>query len=194
MTRCRNSQLFLLLTGVSLALSSCRITGRQVDATWLTDALTPPENDAVQVEAGRGVAPALPPSSQASRTSQAGTPVSAKGENRYLVRKGDTLFSIARQQGVSPSALMASNHLTPQSIIRPGQALLLPHRGSTLRTAGNNVPTSSVYIVRPGDTLSGIAARHGISRDALLKANHIAPAQAGKLRVGQKLLLPSPHR
>jgi len=140
------------------------------------------------VEAGSGVPPvAAPPT-------QTGTPVASKGGNRYTVRKGDTLFSIARQQGVNPSALMASNHLTPQSIIRPGQILLLPPRGSAPRTAGNNATEPSVYTVRPGDTLSGIAARHGISKDTLLKANRIAPTQAGKLRVGQKLLLPSPHR
>ncbi len=188
MSRCQRSLFFLLLTGVSLVLASCRMTGRQIDTTWLTDALTPPENDTVQVEAGRGVTPISTP------PSQIGTPVAAKGENRYIVRKGDTIFSIARQQGVSPSSLMANNHLTTQSVIHPGQPLLLPRRGSTPRAAGNSAPMTSVYTVRTGDTLSGIAARHGISRNDLLKANHIAPAQAGKLRVGQKLLLPTPHR
>ena len=46
----------------------------------------------------------------------------------------------------------------------------------------------SGYVVRPGDTLSGIAARHGVAMRALAAANGIAPPYL--IRVGQRLAIP----
>ena len=44
------------------------------------------------------------------------------------------------------------------------------------------------YIVREGDTLSGIAARFGVSEDAILKENPLSDRD--RLFVGQELLIP----
>ena len=44
------------------------------------------------------------------------------------------------------------------------------------------------YIVREGDTLSGIAARFGVSEDAILKENPLSDRD--RLSVGQELLIP----
>lgn len=195
------SLLFPLLAGAVLSLSSCRITGRQVDTTWLTDALTPPENDAVQVETGRGRA--VPPPPQTPSPSPTASTHAGRGSaqgfshtqaNSYVVRPGDTLFAIARRQGVSPSALMAENHLTVNSKLHPGQVLRLPLRKAASSASRNRGAASTAYIVRQGDTISGIAARHHISKQALLKANGMTPEQASRIRVGQKLRLPSPQR
>jgi len=43
----------------------------------------------------------------------------------YVIRGGDTLFRIARSQGISLQALMAANHLT-SPLIRAGQTLIIP--------------------------------------------------------------------
>lgn len=45
-----------------------------------------------------------------------------------------------------------------------------------------------IYVVQPGDTLSGIARRFGISQEALIEANGIA--DPSRLFPGQQLLLP----
>ena len=44
------------------------------------------------------------------------------------------------------------------------------------------------YIVREGDTLSGIAARFGVSEDAILKENPLSDRD--RLFVGQELVIP----
>jgi LysM repeat protein len=46
---------------------------------------------------------------------------------------------------------------------------------------------ASTYVVRPGDSLSDIAARHGTTVSALQQANHI---DARSVRVGQLLTIP----
>ncbi|HUQ13099.1 MAG TPA: M23 family metallopeptidase [Novosphingobium sp.] len=45
------------------------------------------------------------------------------------------------------------------------------------------------YVVRPGDTLSGIAARSGVEMHALARANALAPPYL--IRVGQRLAIPA---
>src|SRR5436305_86317 len=44
------------------------------------------------------------------------------------------------------------------------------------------------YVVREGDTLSGIAARFSVSEDAILKANSISDRD--RLYAGQELIIP----
>ena len=51
-------------------------------------------------------------------------------------------------------------------------------------------PTGPGYVVQPGDTLSGIAARYGVAMRALAAANGIAPPYL--IRVGQRLAIPRP--
>jgi LysM repeat protein len=53
------------------------------------------------------------------------------------------------------------------------------------------VPTpgeQQLYVVREGDTLSGIAARFGVSEDAILKENPLSDRD--RLFVGQELVIP----
>lgn len=51
-----------------------------------------------------------------------------------------------------------------------------------------------VYTVLKGDTMTGIARKHGITISALLQANGIAPENADTLRDGQTLNIPAPTR
>ena len=67
-----------------------------------------------------GTAPALPP---------AAARMAADGRKHIVVRPGDTLYSISRQQGVSMQDLMAANKLASPNL-SAGQTLLLP---STIR-------------------------------------------------------------
>ncbi len=49
-------------------------------------------------------------------------------------------------------------------------------------------PTATVYVVQPGDTLSGIAARFNVTVDELVDANRIVNPDA--LQVGQEITIP----
>jgi LysM repeat protein len=51
-------------------------------------------------------------------------------------------------------------------------------------------PSRRTYTVKPGDTLRSIAEQFGVSVDALIAANHLTPAQADALRIGQELIIP----
>ncbi|MCC6315838.1 MAG: LysM peptidoglycan-binding domain-containing protein [Thermomicrobiales bacterium] len=46
------------------------------------------------------------------------------------------------------------------------------------------------YVVRPGDTLSGIASQFGISEEAIVNANHLSDRD--RLYAGQELEIPAP--
>ena len=103
----------------------------------------------------------------------------------HIVQPGETLSSIASRYGVSVTALVQANGLRDADFIWYGQRLVIPG-GTALATAGR----SSVYVVQRGDTLSGIAARYGVSVAALARANGIA--NADRVYVGQRLTIPRP--
>lgn len=117
------------------------------------------------------------------------------GGSSYKVQAGDNLTKIARQHGVSVNALMSANGLTRQSAnrIRVGQELTIPAggtaaTGSAAGSQGSAAVSGEVYEVVSGDTLGGIAARHGVSVSALRSANNIS---GDRILVGQKLRLPN---
>jgi membrane-bound lytic murein transglycosylase D len=94
---------------------------------------------------------------------------------QYTVRRGDTLGQIANRHGVSVSALQQWNSLAGTRI-RPGQTLTIHRDGSA--------PDYIVYRVRSGDTLGGIANRHGVSVRNLQQWNGISGT---RIRPGQRL-------
>ena len=111
----------------------------------------------------------------------------------HRVRSGDSLWLIARRHGVDVEQLAAWNGLSIESILLPGQRLTV-HRGrsgptpATLRA--NPLKTSratTVHVVQYGDTLSGIAERHGTTVLALTEFNRIR--EDAILQPGQMLRL-----
>ena len=99
-----------------------------------------------------------------SRTTQA--------SHRYTVRRGDTLSALAARAGVSLAALAALNHLRADGLLIAGATIELP--GAAPTTAAPTA-TLSRYVIEPGDTLSGLAARAGVSERHLAAINHLSP-------------------
>jgi N-acetylmuramoyl-L-alanine amidase len=100
---------------------------------------------------------------------------------RYTVRWGDTLSGIAARTGTSVGALARRNGLDPDGVLLAG---------ATLRVSGRSATApSGAYVVRRGDTLSGIAARFGTTVSALAAASGLNPF--GVLLTGSRLTLPS---
>jgi LysM repeat protein len=120
----------------------------------------------------------------------------------HVVGQGESLSSIAAQDGLSVDTLAAANGLSPDTQLLAGSTIQIPPQGTTAVTpvsassttggaagdgdadsdetgAGTAVPastgTSGVYVVQPGDTLSAIAARSGVSVDTLAAANGLDP-------------------
>jgi LysM repeat protein len=105
--------------------------------------------------------------------------------SHYIVRPGDTLFRIAGRHGTSVQALRSHNRLD-NDIVAIGQSLLIPNRGGSSSSLGNN---SGVHMVKSGETFTKIAQQYGLNADALARAN--PRAYPNRLLIGQRLLLPS---
>jgi len=110
-----------------------------------------------------------------------GAPGERTGPTIYIVRWGDTLFSIANRFGTTVEALMAANGLT-SPLIYVGQRLAIPSSTSTVTQE-----RSTGYLVRYGDTLYSIARRFGVAVEALMRANGLYNPHF--IYVGQKLTI-----
>ena len=103
----------------------------------------------------------------------------ADAASTYVVRPGDTLTQIGLRYGVTVQTLASVNTLSDPSRLTPGQVLKIPrghvaHEAPQAQTAASRttqLTLLAVYWVRWGDTLFGIAARYGVTADALKEAN-----------------------
>ncbi len=118
--------------------------------------------------------PALPPPVHAPVVA----PAAASARDTvatHTVRAGETLSGIAARYGTTVTALATTNGLRDPDRIHAGSRLRIPGAGGGSRpNAATSRPSSHVHLVRPGDTLSGIAARYGVPLAGVLKANRLS--------------------
>ena len=93
--------------------------------------------------------------------------------NTYVVKSGDSLWSIANRFGTTVDELMRVNRLN-SNILSIGQVLTLP----------GNTNSNQTYIVKAGDSLWNIARRFGTTVDALKEKNNLTN---NNLTIGQIL-------
>ncbi len=94
----------------------------------------------------------------------------------YTVKSGDVIGSIAGQFGLSVNTILWANNLSANSLIRPGDKLVIP-------------PVDGiVYTVKSGDTVSRIVSVYGVDADKIAEANAL-PADLA-LKIGQVLVIP----
>jgi LysM repeat protein len=110
---------------------------------------------------------------------------SAPGAGIYTVRPGDSLGAIAARTHTTVRQLAAINGLNPARPLLIGKVIRLATAagGSSMASAAQ----VGTYTVRPGDTLSGVAARVGMSMRQLAALNGIDPARP--LLIGKLLRL-----
>ncbi|MGW2398495.1 LysM peptidoglycan-binding domain-containing protein [Kitasatospora sp. NPDC001664] len=127
----------------------------------------------------------------------------AGGDGTWRVSKGQTLGGIAALLGVSVGAIVALNpSITNPDRINEGQTLKVPaksgeaHKPTTpaekpTKPTKPTTPAAGSYTVKSGDTLGGIAAKHGVSLAALLKANEGRFPNPNVIMPGQTVHLPA---
>ena len=98
-------------------------------------------------------------------------------ENIYIVKKGDTLYSIAAANNTTVDELKKANNLT-SNILSTGQLLKIP----------SALLPESTYIVKKGDSLYSIANKYNTTVDELKRINNLT---SNILSIGQVLKLPS---
>ncbi|NLC71150.1 MAG: LysM peptidoglycan-binding domain-containing protein [Desulfuromonadaceae bacterium] len=127
----------------------------------------------------------------------------------YVVRRGDTVYRIARSFGVSESELKAWNGLGSKGFIRPGQKLLLaqanspktqkqpdrktiqraPRQGAVKKVVRQRAAKGRkvVYQVRSGDTFWDVSRRFNVATQDILEWNDLPDRHV--LKAGENLTL-----
>jgi lipoprotein-anchoring transpeptidase ErfK/SrfK len=105
----------------------------------------------------------------------------------YVVRWGDTLYSIALRYGTTMWALARANNLLNHNAIYAGQRLTIPATAATT-TSTTSSTSSGVHVVQRGETLFSLARRYGTTVQALTQANSLRNGNV--IYVGQRLVLP----
>ena len=110
--------------------------------------------------------------------------VSATGEvssnseyDTYIVKSGDSLWSIASKYGTTVDNLKYINNLN-SNLLSIGQKLLVPK---------SNSESSKTYVVKAGDTLYKIAQEYGTTVTDIVNLNDL---KTTNLSIGQVLLIP----
>jgi putative chitinase len=116
-------------------------------------------------------------------------PAAPSGAIIHIVQWGETLSGIARRYGTTVYAITRANGIANPNRIYAGQRLYIPVGVAPPYYPGTPAYCSGwYYTVRPGDTLSGIAYRSGVSVNALMRANYIT--NPNRIYAGQKLCIP----
>jgi LysM repeat protein len=116
----------------------------------------------------------------------------------HTVQPGETLWSIAAANNLTTRTVAAYNGLSEDAQVVLGSTIMVPTTvegygalqnaglvAATPTAAPAAAPAGGSYTVQPGDTLSGLAARSGVSVDTLAASNGLDPA--GVLVAGSTL-------
>jgi membrane-bound lytic murein transglycosylase D len=107
---------------------------------------------------------------------------------KHVVRRGDTLWSIARSHGVEMDRLASSNGLRRNDTLSVGQVLQIPGTATLASTDAASVASQpTTYVVRRGDTLSRIATKFRVKLADLLGWNDLTPRDV--IKPGQRLVM-----
>ena len=105
-------------------------------------------------------------------------------ESTYIVKKGDSLYSIANKYNTTVDELKRINNLT-SNILSIGQILKLPSdKASDVENEENTIS----YTVQKGDSLYSIARKYDTTIDRIKDLNNLT---TNLLSIGQVLLIPT---
>ena len=98
----------------------------------------------------------------------------------YVVKRGDTLYGISNQFGVSVTELAELNGIKGDNL-QIGQSLVIPSK------SGTNPDNMFLYTVKRGDTLYNIARKYNVSVDSIKQLNYL---KSDNLSIGQVIRIP----
>ena len=99
----------------------------------------------------------------------------------YVVKKGDTLYSIAKKYDTTTSVLIDFNKLKSINL-SIGQIIMIPE--TYISDEEITLPSFINYVVKKGDTLYSIAKNYNLSVDTIIKDNALS---SNVIDIGQNL-------
>jgi len=117
----------------------------------------------------------------------------------HVVRRGDTLWAVARRTGINVNTLAMMNGMQPGDTLRAGQRLRLTSKAAPSSTARTKLASTSTsvassaddrpvtHVVRKGDTLSAIARLYQVTVTQITHWNGLTDRVA--IKPGQKLTI-----
>lgn len=138
----------------------------------------------------RAAAPPAPQASKSSGKKPSATAQKTSGTTAdYVVRRGDSLYTIARRHNLTVDQLKRANGLT-STRLKVGQHLALSGTAPSAPVVAKATQRSvaDTHVVKKGETLATIARRHGMAIDDLKRINDLT---SSRLKIGQRLALAS---
>jgi membrane-bound lytic murein transglycosylase D len=130
----------------------------------------------------------LPSGAELASLAEEETPVrSRSSSDKHVVRRGDTLWSIARTHGVSMDRIADRNGLSRSGTLSIGQVLSIPGTATLASNDSSSVSRSTTYVVRRGDSLSTIATKFRVRLSDLLGWNNLTKRSV--IKPGQRLVM-----
>ncbi len=115
-------------------------------------------------------------------------PPCPSGSTAYTVKTGDTLYGIAQRLGTTVAAITDLNPGINPNVLRVGQLICIPSAAPA--PAPGACLGGTGYRVKAGDTFYALAARFGVTAQALITAN--PGVNPDRLAVGQTICIPGP--
>lgn len=108
----------------------------------------------------------------------------------YVVKKGDTLWSVAKSYGVSVPDLKSYNNLM-SDFLQVGSVLIIPSSNQIITNDQEQeyiISEGNIYEIKPGDTLYSISKKYNVPIDDIISENNLID---DTLSVGSKIIIPS---
>jgi len=117
---------------------------------------------------------------------------------KHTIKSGESLYTIAKKNHTTIATLCKLNGIKKSEVLKIGHTIKVPgnktaHK-SKKRIAKKQTTKikTAKYVVKSGDTLSGIAQKHHTTVSSLRKLNHLRSTES--IKPGQKLVLKAPAK
>jgi membrane-bound lytic murein transglycosylase D len=90
----------------------------------------------------------------------------------HTIRKGETLYSLAKKHSTTVETIARANRLSLQQGLKVGKTIIIPESPTHIAMK-KDVGGDHVHLVAKGETLKGISREHGIPVDEIIRANDI---------------------
>jgi membrane-bound lytic murein transglycosylase D len=106
----------------------------------------------------------------------------------HTVRKGDTLYSLARKYSSSVNAIAGANRISPKKGLPIGKTIIIPEGPDQVASKVSS-KKRRIHTVASGETLKGISGDYGVSVEDIISANDLK--DPALIQPGSTLVIPA---